>query len=356
MKKPIKLMTTMILMGITVFIACTKENLTTPSTGGSTGSAPISDNDRTACGKIIQKKFFNKNKVEVGVVTVWNDENLLYVEYNTFNGYLIDKGNLYVGECEDLAQMMTEGNIDPSLFPYETWDNVNGNHFVFTIDFAKKKLDCVCIAAQAIVVDALGNQLDVWAEGNQFTGEKFGMYFEYCIQVCCNGNRTQTQGGWGAVPQGGNPGTYLHAKFAGAFPGGLIVGCNKKITLTSAQAVTNFLPQGSTPKVLTQNYLNPTNDKITVLAGQVVALKLNITFDAYDVNFDANNVLLGNMVIASGPFVNWTVAQLLAEAEKKLGGCASPYTLSQLNDAADKINKNYDNGVADLGYLNCPAQ
>ena len=354
MKKQIKLMTTMILMGITVFIACTKENITTPSAGGNTGSAVVTDNDRSACGKIIQKKFFDKNKVDVGVVTVWNDENLLYVEYNTFNGYLIDKGNLYVGECEDLAQMMTEGNIDPSLFPYETWDNVNGNHFVFTIDIAEKKLDCVCIAAQAIVVDALGNQLDVWAEGNLFTGEKFGMYFEYCIQECCNGGlRTQTQGGWGAPPNGNNPGAYVHANFASPFPGGLVVGCNKTITLTSAQAVTNFLPQGSTPKALTANYVNPSAN-ITVLAGQITALKLSIGFDDYDVNFGASGTHLGDMIVNSGTFAGWTVSQLLAEGEKKLGGCASAYSASQLNDAISKVNENNDNGNTDKGFLRCP--
>src|SRR4029079_4504484 len=34
----------------------------------------------------------------------------------------------------------------------------------------------------------------------------------------CTGFRTQTQGGWGTDPTGNNPGVYLHANFAAAFP------------------------------------------------------------------------------------------------------------------------------------------
>src|SRR5205085_783181 len=62
----------------------------------------------------------------------------------------------------------------------------------------------------------------------------------------CGQLRTQTPGGWGAKPAGNNPGTYLYAHFAAAFPSGLTVGVtpNYNIKLTSPQAVTNFLPSG----------------------------------------------------------------------------------------------------------------
>ncbi len=68
----------------------------------------------------------------------------------------------------------------------------------------------------------------------------------------CTGFRTQTQGGWGAIPNGNNPGVYVHTNFAAAFPSGLTIGCSSgnKLVLTSAQAVTDFLPSGTTPAVL----------------------------------------------------------------------------------------------------------
>lgn len=349
MKKQIKIVC-ILLVGVLIYTGCSKENLSPSGSGGA--SSPVTVSQREVCGKIIEKDLVNDKKEKIGLIQVSNDESKLYIEIYTFNGWLIKKGNIYAGDCKDLSLIMNEGSVDPALFPYHTWDDYNNNHYVLELDLKKFK-GCLCISVHAIVTNGI-DEAEVWADGNLFIGEKFGMYFEYCMQICCNGNRTQTQGGWGADPSGNNPGTYLHANFAGAFPAGLTVGCNKTIRLTSAQAVTNFLPQGSTPKVLTANYVNPTNAKISVLAGQVIALKLNVTFDNYDANFDANDTPLSDLVIASGPFVNWTVSQLLAEAEKKLGGCASAYSASQLNNAADAINKNYDNGTVDLYYLNCP--
>jgi len=175
------------------------------------------------------------------------------------------------------------------------------------------------------------------------------------VVVACRGFRTQTQGGWGAEPKGNNPGKYLHAHFAAAFPNGLTVGCTNKLKLTSAQAVTDFLPSGSTPRALPAGTLtNPGGSYSNVLAGQVVALKLNVTFDLVDPAFSPSTTHLNALIIASGTFAGWTVQQLLNEAEKALGGCASIYSYSQLTDAADKINQNYDDGTAVGSYLICP--
>jgi len=112
-------------------------------------------------------------------------------------------------------------------------------------------------------------------------------------------NRTQTQGGWGAVANGNNNGAYMRQKvtingvtktrFAWAFPSGVVIGdvvandnCNtgKTLTLTSADAVTNFLPSGSTAMALDKSYVNPTEASYSnVLAGQITALTLSIRFD-----------------------------------------------------------------------------
>lgn len=169
----------------------------------------------------------------------------------------------------------------------------------------------------------------------------------------CSGFKTYTQGGWGGPPSGNNAGVYLTQKFALAFPSGLTVGCTKTLKLTTAAAVTNFLPSAGAPAALTANLVNPTNYNNT-LAGQVVALKLNVVFDAYDPNFSPSTTLLGNLIIGSGTFAGWTVNQLLEEANKKLGGCTSSYTLSQLNVAVTAVNENYDNGTSNNNYLYCP--
>lgn len=172
----------------------------------------------------------------------------------------------------------------------------------------------------------------------------------------CDGFRTQTQGGWGASPNGGNPGAYLHANFAAAFPSGLTVGCTNKLKLTTAQAVTNFLPSGSTPRALPAGTLvDPAGTYNNVFAGQVVTLALNIGFDNYDANFGSSTTNLKDLVINSGTFAGMTVQQVFTLANNALGGCAgsSPYTISQLNDAVDNINQNYDDGKITGNYLTC---
>jgi len=176
------------------------------------------------------------------------------------------------------------------------------------------------------------------------------------IAPSCGMQRTQTQGGWGAKPAGNNPGTYLHAHFDATFSGGLTLGCypnNYYIRLTSAQAVTDLLPVGGTPSTLKTNATNPAALK-NVLVGQLVALKLSVSFDASDANFGQSSVALGDMIIGSGTFKGFTVAAFLATAEDVLGGCSNAYTPQQLNETATLINQNFDDGTTNSGFLICP--
>jgi hypothetical protein len=171
----------------------------------------------------------------------------------------------------------------------------------------------------------------------------------------CGMLRTQTQGGWGAEPSGNNSGTYLHANFDAAFGGSFYVGCPNGfyVELTTAQAVTNLLPTGGKAAALTSSSVDPASIK-NVLVGQLVALKLSVTFDAYDANFGQSSVALGNMIIGSGTFQGGTVSQFLEIAEQVLGGCSTEFTLEQVNEAASAINQNFVDGKTNNGFLVCP--
>ena len=174
-------------------------------------------------------------------------------------------------------------------------------------------------------------------------------------QQPCEGFRTQTQGGWGSVPNGNNPGVYLYANFDAAFPSGLTIGgCGNTLVLTSEQAVTDFIPSGSTPSALPAGTLtDPGLAYSNVLAGQVTALTLSVTFDLYDANFGSNPDNLEDLIVGSGDFAGWTVSQVLAEANAILGGCASSYTPSQINEVVSSINENYVDGTTNEGFLLC---
>jgi hypothetical protein len=169
----------------------------------------------------------------------------------------------------------------------------------------------------------------------------------------CGSFRTQTQGGWGAPAHGNNPGSYMQKNFAATFPNGLTVGCTNTVTLTNAQAVTDYLPAGGTPAVLTKSYTNPADLKNN-LASQLVTLTLSVQFDLHDPNFSGSSVALGNLVIGSGTFKGMKLKDFLTEANKVLGGCPSSYTAAQISDVLTKINENFDDGTANGGFIVCP--
>ncbi|MBA4407147.1 hypothetical protein C0389_07730, partial [bacterium] len=162
---------------------------------------------------------------------------------------------------------------------------------------------------------------------------------------------TFTQGGWGSTSNS-TPGKIRDLYFSTVFPSGLTVGGTYKLTLTSAAAVMNYLPDGGTAVAYTQNYNNPTS-QINVLSGQLTALKLNVYYDAAG-KIGNNSTNLGDLVIVTGPFTGMIVNDFLAFAETAIGGGSlSGYTFSEINEAATKINENFDNGTVDKGFLTC---
>jgi len=174
----------------------------------------------------------------------------------------------------------------------------------------------------------------------------------------CPGYKTYTQGGWGACPSGNNPAMFLKNNFVSVFPNGLEIGCTNKYKFTSQSAIQNFLPSGGTAKALPSGIkVNPSTSSFSnVLAGQLVALTLNVKFDNYFNNFGSATGKLEDLVINSGTFANWTVGDFLDEANKKIGGCsgANGASFSTYNSTATSINEAYDNGVAKGSFLRCP--
>ena len=171
----------------------------------------------------------------------------------------------------------------------------------------------------------------------------------------CQGFTTVTMGGYGAKCSGGNWGCYLQSNFASKFPNGLTVGSGTRfLKFTTANAIQAFLPSGTTARALNAGTMtNPTTRTYNnVLAGQTVALTLSVAFDS-NPNFSTSSTQLSSLIVGSGIFAGKSVAELLVIANTILGGGASPYTAAQINDALDRINRNYDNGTVNLGYLMC---
>jgi hypothetical protein len=86
-----------------------------------------------------------------------------------------------------------------------------------------------------------------------------------------------------------------------------------------------------------------------VLAGQVLALQLNVDFS----NKGITDTGLKNLYVVSGAMAGKTVQEVLTIANSVLGGGSLPsgLTIANINDTVDSINRNFDNGTANNGYL-----
>jgi hypothetical protein len=180
---------------------------------------------------------------------------------------------------------------------------------------------------------------------------------------------TVTQGGWGSKPAGNNPGMLLKDNFSlvyptSVFPLGVVIGDSGssacpadggapyRINLASAGAIQGFLPQGSAPNALNKCETDA-GRKITVLAGQVLALTLNVDFSYAGITQPG----LGSLMVVSGPLAGRTVNDVLAIGNCMLSGrdstsCgAEGLTLSGINDVTTRINENFDGGTVNNGYV-----
>ena len=161
---------------------------------------------------------------------------------------------------------------------------------------------------------------------------------------------------WGGTPKGTNLAARLTNHFAALYgTNGLRIGATNGLTFTSAKAIQLFLPAGGRAGSLLRSQANPLRSEGGPLAGQVLALQLNVDF--------SNHGLLAagfaDLRLAPGqPLAGSTVAQVLARGHAVLGGDASalppglPY--AAFVTLLDKINKNFENGSKDLALLVLP--
>ena len=101
--------------------------------------------------------------------------------------------------------------------------------------------------------------------------------------------------------------------------------------------------------------LNPTSATYSnTMAGQIVALSLNITFDSLNASFAPSGVLFRNAVLTTGPFAGWTVAQLYSAANTAIGCGGTKTYLSDLTTALDFVNNSWSDGIQRNTYVACP--
>lgn len=131
--------------------------------------------------------FFAGQNIPAGTITVSNDNNFIYVTYNTSGLALIYETHLYVGHPNDLPKNGA-GNPKIGLFPYsETHNGVTSYTYAVPID---PQLQCFIVSAHASVnmVDEDGNpaqQETAWIH-QCYINEKgsWAGYGKYCLTDC----------------------------------------------------------------------------------------------------------------------------------------------------------------------------
>lgn len=173
--------------------------------------------------------------------------------------------------------------------------------------------------------------------------------------------RTQTQGGWGTVCHGENPGCYRNEWFDVAFPNGIELGCTDGFNalFTSSEAIRDFLPTGGKPGSLTGDITDPTaKTDAGVLIGQLLALELSLAFDIVDPDFGSSTNWLGDQIVCNTGTAcdGLTIAELADEANLVLGGCEGTTGLGagELSECLDIVNENFVDGETNNGNVCTP--
>ncbi|HXG49377.1 MAG TPA: SdrD B-like domain-containing protein [Methylomirabilota bacterium] len=161
-----------------------------------------------------------------------------------------------------------------------------------------------------------------------------------------------TQEDWGALPGESHPAALLTNCFARFYKRGLRIGIGHGLTFTSAQAVQDFLPAAGAPGVLVGDQTDPLISEAGELAGNLLALKLNVDFA---LRKQTGRNILGLKIEPGHPLAGQRVARLLALAHKVVGGrmdvLPPGVSLEDLNDTLARINRNFRCGEHDLGFL-----
>jgi hypothetical protein len=174
--------------------------------------------------------------------------------------------------------------------------------------------------------------------------------------------RTHDQVEWGQAAIEGSAGLYRDATFALAFPAGVSVGASAlaipgfSAHFTTALAVEAFLPQVGVAAPLTADATDPLLTDAGVLAGDSLALALNLGFDAFDPGFSASCVLLADLVVvdAASPCLGWSVQQVLDQANAILAGAPATVTPDEIDACVAAVNANFLGGLVEGGFLGHP--
>jgi hypothetical protein len=313
------------------------------------------------CGEVSLMEARGANGASLGVFEVQNDSSDLWVTFSPSGDLKLEAMSIYAGALERCPSK-GDGSADYASFPLRKTGLHRAKPFSTKILIPKPN-DCFFLSA-FVKLSSGKDTLLGWIDDGK--GESTMPGFQHCVSACTVADvvcdlaesssppLTLTQSAWTDKfdkPYSG----MLESDFATLFPKGLSLGCNNKISLTSAKDILHLLPLSGAPKVLEGNLTNPARTNCdNQLVGELCALVLTVKFDeAYD-HFSKPNVRLSQLEVATGAFADWKVEEVIQEANAVLGNCASNYTPNQLYEVLKDINRNSAQDDSSGVFLRCP--
>lgn len=132
-----------------------------------------------ACGVPAVFTFWAGQHIDAGTVTVWNDEDSLFVRITTGGDWYLTESHLYVG-------LTFPDSIAPGQFPYKTDHDPAVNTYTYQVPLSWDPGTDLFILIHGVVHDTGegGGTETAWGGDNPFEGPRWGFYIKYKIQEC----------------------------------------------------------------------------------------------------------------------------------------------------------------------------
>ena len=138
------------------------------------------------CGEEKVLPLIAGQHINIGTVTISNDETNLYVTYETTGDWVLTETHVYAGPDEDIPYTK-KGNPKFGHFPYKEEHN-NVQSFTYTISLGTLD-DCFSVITHAATEKIVNGQSEQGETAfgcgdKEFPGNRWGCYTDYCVQEC----------------------------------------------------------------------------------------------------------------------------------------------------------------------------
>lgn len=190
MKTTIKFFIALLLVSL-FFIGCQKSEVIEQNDNNFSDNLIENKSTKTPCGVPTVATLLDwNNTIFPGTVTVINDDNNLYVTFQTNPDFEMWKTSLYVGPAGEIPLNSSNGYVDPSthtghfdrgLFPYQGIHIPRIQDTTFTIPLSGLD-NCFAVVAISIVRSKITGGLSTVSA--MIPTKTTSHYFDYCVQDC----------------------------------------------------------------------------------------------------------------------------------------------------------------------------